>query len=202
MGFNILINSTDESTIIKSIESLAVDLIVNKAIKINDSIYSLIDIEVYYWNKKHPDDYTRGVEHNRKQGELEVHRYGIDISLGNKKDEDFGGILICGLYDVKNKKVIGKSLISRTLFNSLTIGDNTIELVTHENKWTEVFKSKRLHLGAANNENKEKYLDSYYKFLAKETSLFKNQKYKDKEKIFRNSDLNETEDLLGYNITR
>ena len=194
------IDTTSELTINKSLVTIADDLIINKAIRINERIFSLIDIEVYYWHEKHQDDFAKGVNHDRAKGELEAHRYGIDISLGNKKGVEFGGILICGLFDNQDNLVIEKPLVQRTLFNSLKISDNSIEFVNQHNKWKETFKSKRNKLGIADNDNKKKHVDSFYKYLAKDSEIFK--KYSGKEAIFRNSELsdNEIKDLLGYNI--
>lgn len=196
------VDTTSDLTIKKSIEFIAKDLILHKVIEINDSSFSLIDIEVYYWHEKHKDDFTKGVNHNRPLGEFEAHRYGIDISLGNHKNIEFGGILICGLFDIKNNLVIEKSSVQRTLINSLNNGNNTIKLVSNTNSWREIFKSKRLNLGAPDNDNKKKYVDSCYKFLAKNSSIF--EKYKGKEAIFKNSNLSDSDiiDILGYNITR
>ena len=87
---NIQINTTSELTIKDSLESIANDLILNKAIRINDFVFSLIDLEIYYWQEKHQDDFAKGVNHNKAIGELEAHRYGIDISLGNTYKDDFG----------------------------------------------------------------------------------------------------------------
>jgi hypothetical protein len=196
------IDTTSELTIIESLAEIANDLIVSKAIKINDNTFSLIDIEVYYWHKNHQDDFAKGVNHDKEFGELEAHRYGIDISLGNNKNLGFGGILICGLFDNQKNIPIEKPLVHRTLFNSLKMLDNTIEFVPQQNVWTNVFRSKRNNLGIADNENKRKYADSFYKFLASNSSIFSN--YRGKETIFKNSELSDQKikELLGYSIKR
>jgi len=196
------IDTTSELMIKESLVTIANDLIINKAIRINDKTFSLIDIEVYYWHNNHPDDFANGVNHDKAKGELEAHRYGIDISLGNHDGVEFGGILICGLFDNQNKTIIEKPLVQRTLFNSLKISNNTIEFVEIQNDWTTTFRSKRNNLGIADNDNKRKYADSLYKFLARDNSVF--TKYKGKESIFKNSELsdNEVKELLGYNVMR
>ncbi len=127
------INTTSEATIKESLVTIANDLIINKAIKINDKTFSIIDIEVYFWHKNHQDDFAKGVNHDKDKGELEAHQYGIDISLGNEKDVEYGGILICGLFDNQTKQVIEKPLVWRTLFNSLKVSNNTIELIDKQN---------------------------------------------------------------------
>ncbi len=200
--FSIIIDTTSESTIRESLFNIANKLIINKAIKINEKIYSLIDIEVYFWHNKHPDDYANSVDHHKNAGELEAHRYGIDISLGNKKNIEVGGILLRGLLDNQTNEVIQKSGVFRALFNSLKSEDNTIHIIDHKNTWSKTFSSKRISLGKADNLNKEKYSDAPYRFIAREPSLFKN--FKGKEKMLKDSNLNDKEikELLGYNLQR
>lgn len=195
------INKSSKSSIVSSLVEIANDLIFNNLIVINDALYSFIDIEVYYWHKLHPDDYARGVKHSRPLGEFEMHRYGIDLSLGNQENVDFGGILIRGLYDVRNKQVITKPEVVRTLFNQFIQGKNRFELIQKKSGWEGVFRSKRLNLGEIS-DGKEEYFNSLYKFLAREKELFAS--YPDKEAIFRDSDLNETEikGILGYSIKK
>ncbi len=196
------IDTTSELTINESLVTIANDLIINKAIRINDRTFSFIDIEVYFWHINHQDDFAKGVNHDKKIGELEAHRYGIDISLGNQKGIEFGGILICGLFDNQNQSIIEKPLVQRTLFNSLKLNDNTIEFIEKQNIWKETFRSKRNNLGVADKNNKRKYADSFYKFLARDNSIF--TKYKGKEILFKHSELsdNEVKELLGYSIAR
>ncbi len=199
------IDTTSKETIKKSIVTIANDLIINKALKVNDKTFSFIDIEVYFWHDNHPDYLTEKVNHNREKGQLEAHRYGIDISLGNQKEAGYGGILICGLFDNQKKRVIEKPLVWRTLFNSLKVSDNTIELIEKQNPWTKTFRAKRNNLGRAKNEDEEKYSDYDYKFLARDRSIF--TKYEGKEKIFKNVTKEELTDeevkeLLGYKLSR
>ncbi len=196
------INKTSIDSIIQSLDSIANDLILNKVISINDSLFSLIDLEVYYWHDLHQDDYARGVKHLKPKGEFEAHRYGIDLSLGNQLDIEFGGILICGLYDIKTKRVLSKTEVKNTLFNQFNLGDNKFELVTSKTPWNATFKSQRMNLGNAKSDNHTRFENSFYKFIAKDAILFKN--YKGKETIFRNSDLanDEIEKMVGYKLKR
>lgn len=195
------INTKSESTIVESIDYLAKDLILNRAIKVNESIFSIIDVEVYFWHEKHKDEYARGVDHFKPFGEFEAHRYGIDLFLGNKAEIEFGGVLICGLIDTQSQIVIEKSSVIRTIFNQLNIGGNSISIISHSNIANSLFRTKRLNLGKSDND-KKKFVDAKYKYLLKDCQIFK--KYKDKERIFKESDLSEAEiqDLLGYKIKK
>ena len=196
------INKSSKDTIAESLELLANDLILNKVISVNDSLLSMIDLEVYYWHHLHQDDYARGVKHLKYFGEFEAHRYGVDLSLGNQLDIEFGGILICGLYDIKNSQPIPKSAVKNTLFNQFNLGKNKFELITHKTPWEATFKSQRMNLGKAESGNQKQFERSFYKFLAMDSGIFKN--YKGKETIFRNSDLSDDEidNILGYKLKR
>jgi len=195
------IDKTSRETIIDSLESIAKELITNTIIVVNESKFSFIDIEVYYWHNNHPDKYAEGVTHSRPFGEFEMHRYGIDLSLGNQENVEFGGVLIRGLWDLQEDRVIKKPEVVRTIFNNFTLGNNRFELIKEKTPWNDIFRSKRLNLGEPD-EDKTIYFDALYKFMAKDSSLFNN--YPDKETIFKNSDLSDKEinDFLGYNLKR
>ncbi|HOZ14766.1 MAG TPA: hypothetical protein PK784_08265 [Tenuifilaceae bacterium] len=195
------IDNTSRESIVESLENFAKDLILNKVIIINDSKFSIIDIEIYYWYKNHPDEYAKGVEHTRPFGEFEMHRYGVDISLGNNENVGFGGALIRGLYDLNELKPIKKTDVVRSIFNKLALGSNRFELITEKTPWIEIFRSKRLNLGVPD-DAKSIFFDAPYKFMAKDVSIFKN--YPDKEQIFKSSNLKDSDlkDLLGYTLKR
>ncbi len=195
------IDKSSKQTIVKSLDEIAKNLILQKAIVVNQSVYSIIDVECYYYHSNHPDEYAKGVNHNRPIGEFEMHRYGIDLSLGNNQGVDFGGILICGLYDLNKQNVINKSHVVRELFNQLRQGSNIFELIDLPSPWTNVLKSKRLHLGKAEG-LKEDYEKELYKFCAFSSEIFK--KYPNKEHILRESDLKDDEifELLKYKLKK
>lgn len=194
------ISTYSEEEIKESLYSIVKNLILNKVLVVNNVEYSFIDLEIYYWHELHQDDYAKGVKHTRPLGDLELHKYGVDISLGNKDGIEFGGILIRGLFDIKKKLVIPKSEVVRTLYNNINIGDNRVELIEHRLPWDDIFQTKRINLGTADNANKLIFKDVRYRFLAKDKSLFAS--YKGKEKIFADSNLSDQEitDLLGYKI--
>jgi hypothetical protein len=195
-----LINTSKE-LIIKSFDRIARDLILNGAISVNGYLFSFIDIEFYYHHENHPDGFT--MEHNRPKGELEIHRYGIDLSLGKTGEDGYGGILICGLYDSQKCMPISKPQVIREIFNQIKMGDNKLELVEYKSLWNEVFKSKRQNLGdPGNNKNKQDYASSLYKYFAKDEGILKD--YKGKEAILRSSELSEEEieKLIKYKLKK
>ena len=193
------IDKTNRDTIVNSLERIAKNLILNKGIKVNDSVFSIFDVEIYYWHKLHRDDYANPNFHKRPTGEFEAHRYGIDLSLGNQEDE-FGGILICGIVNIKSNEspIYKSSHVLNTLFNKLRIGQNVFEIIDYENPQQEVFKSARLKLGKASTDSKKEFVSALYKYLSYSEEIFKN--YKGKESVIKNSDLelDKKSKLLGY----
>ncbi len=190
-----------KDSIIESFDRIAKDLILNRAISVNGYQFSFIDIEFYYHHENHPDGYT--LKHNRPKGELEIHRFGIDLSLGKTEENGYGGILICGLYDLQNSHPIPKAQVIRELFNKIKMGENKLELLEIKPLWNDVFKSKRQHLGNPGTEkNRSDFVNSLYKYVARDETLLKD--YRGKEAILRSSELNEEdiEKLIKYKLKK
>jgi len=195
------IENLSKDSIIESFDRIAKDLILNRAISVNGYMFSFLDIEFYYHHENHPDGYT--MKHIRPKGELEIHRYGIDISLGNQEKEGYGGVLICGLYDRSSKKPIPKPQVIRDLYNQIRMGENKLELVEIKSPWNEVFKSTRQHLGdPGTDKNRQDYVNSLYKYVAKNEGILRD--YKGKEAILRTSNLSEEEieKLIKYKLKK
>lgn len=195
-----LINTSKE-LIIKSFDGIAKDLILNRAISVNGYKFSFIDIEFYYHHENHQDGYT--MNHNRPKGELEIHRYGIDLSLGITGEEGYGGILICGLYDSQKSMPISKPQVIREIFNQMKMGENKLELVEYKSPWNDVFKTKRQNLGdPGKDKNKQDYVNSMYKYFAKDERILR--EYKGKETILKSSELSEEEilELIKYKLKK
>ncbi len=195
------IENSSKDSIIESFDRIAKDLILHRAISVNGYQFSFIDIEFYYHHENHPDGYT--LKHDRPKGELEIHRFGIDLSLGKTGEDGYGGVLICGLYDRSSKKPIPKPQVIRELYNQIKMGENKLELVEIKPLWNDVFKSKRQNLGDPGNEkNRQDYAKSLYKFFVKDEEILKN--YKGKEAILRSSELREEEieKLIKYKIKK
>ncbi|MBX3164114.1 MAG: hypothetical protein KF900_06495 [Bacteroidetes bacterium] len=200
-------DTTSKESITKSLEFIAKELILKTALKINDSMYSLIDIEAYYYHEYHRDTHT--LDHERMCGELEAHRYGVDLSLGfgnqnNIPKEGYGGFLIRGLYDLNKNIVIEKSEVRKVLFNQLCIGSNSIEWISMPQKLgNDIFKSRRINLGKENDFTCKKY-----RYLLKAEFIFKEHKYNSKSGkktfLFENSNLSDDEIKIysGYKIKK
>lgn len=191
------INSSTGSEVAESFNKIANELITNSKLVINNKMFSFIDLEFYYYCPNHPDEYT--LPHSRPMGEFEMHRFGIDISLGNGQTE-FGGILLRGLYDEAERKTIIKSHILKTLLNNLFLGENFIQIISEKTQWESVFAITRARLGNPNTHNKKTYSDKPYRIIAKSQKVLAN--YPNKEAIIKKSSLSafETEELLGYKL--
>ncbi|NLE24803.1 MAG: hypothetical protein GX625_05580 [Clostridiaceae bacterium] len=195
------IENLSKDSIIESFDRIGKDLILNRAISVNGYLFSLIDIEFYYHHENHPDGYT--MKHIRPKGELEIHRYGIDISLGSQEKEGYGGVLICSLYDRSSDKPIPKPQVIRELYNQIRMGDNKLDLVEVKPLWNGIFQSKRQHLGdPGTDKNKQDYVNSMYKYVVKDEGILRD--YKGKEAILRSSDLSEEEieKLIKYKLKK
>lgn len=195
------IENSSKDSIIESFARIAKDLILHRAISVNGYQFSVIDIEFYYHHENHPDGYT--LKHDRPKGELEIHRFGIDLSLGKTGEDGYGGVLICGLYDRSNKKPIPKPQVIRELYNQIKMGENKLELVEIKPLWNDVFKSMRQHLGDPGiDKNKQDFVNSLYKYVVMDEEILKN--YKGKEAILRSSELSEEEieKLIKYKLKK
>lgn len=195
------IENLSKDSIIESFDRLAKDLILNRAISVNGYLFSFIDIEFYYHHENHPDGYT--MKHFRHRGEFEIHRYGIDLSLGKTGDDGYGGILLCGLYNLQNGIPIQKPQVIREILNQIKMGENKLELVEFNSPWNDVFKSKRQHLGdPGTDKNKQDFVNSLYKYVVQDEEILKN--YKGKEAIMRSSNLSEEEieKLIKYKLKK
>jgi hypothetical protein len=78
-------------------------------------------------------------------------------------------------------------------------GENNIKIIAARNNWPAYFRSIRANLGKSDSDNKKKYVGAKYRYLIKDSTIFKG--FKGKEKLFRDSSLEnpkEIKNLLGY----
>jgi hypothetical protein len=173
-------------------------------IVMNETFFSLYDCEFYYYSPSHKDGFT--LPHSKPIGDLRMHDYGIDISLGFEGKDTYGGILIRGVWMTKheNSKVPQtKSQFEISLFNSLKLGQNTLIYTERNIVGTyKLFKTIRKNLGKIDllKDRTLEMLQAKYRFISHDISAFTN--IKGKEKILRNSTLpsEDWQGLLTYNI--
>ena len=131
----------------EKIVSIAEAILINYKLKVNQTTYAITDLEFYLYHPNHRDEYALGVNHDRIAGELEAHRYGVDIALANELTCK-GGALICGLLDIESGEIIPKSKVLRSIINQIHVGSNSIEWVEGKNDWNDIFSSTRVNLGS------------------------------------------------------
>jgi len=196
---NFTINTDSFESVQKSFSSIASELINKYELKINDKIFQFIDIEFYFFSNVHKDGFT--MNHNRKLGEFEAHRYGVDISLGNFNNT-YGGILIKSL--LHGTRIISKSQIKNEIINNFQIGKNEIE-ISKKQKLTDVklIQTERENLGKIDItiNRSEKFKKGKYRFIISDKETIR--RLKGKESFLKKSNLtsNEIQDLIGYRLS-
>lgn len=168
-------------------------------LKINGKVFQFIDVEFYFFCKVHKDGFT--MNHIRNIGELEAHRYGIDISIGNSENS-YGGILIKSLLD--KTKIISKSQIKNELINNFLIRQNEITINKKQNS-TEIklIQTERENLGKIDigKNRTQEFKQEKYRYVVFDKEII--QKYKGKESLLRKSNLScsEIQELIGYKLS-
>lgn len=132
-------------------EKIACELLNNYAIQNHDSIYRLIEVEFYWTSPKYKDDSTYQRKHvNPKNGDWFFHYSGVDIALKNDKIRGFGGILIRGIYSLKEKRIYkGPMICAMKLFSGTSAFSESIKTKIIEYKFDkkEVKRTERIGLG-------------------------------------------------------
>lgn len=94
------------------------DIILNKTILlVNQHKYRITEIEFYLKSEEHEDSYTHCNKDQLEYGCWYFHRYHngtykagtykcMDLTLGNKKENKYCGVLIRSIYDIDNKNII------------------------------------------------------------------------------------------------
>lgn len=75
-------------------------------IKNGETKYCLTDIEFYLLASWHQDFYTYGKEPQKSIGKWFYHSSGIDFTFGDEIQNNYGGILIRGIIEMKNYRPI------------------------------------------------------------------------------------------------
>lgn len=103
-------NNNDE--IVSLFNTYADKLLNNSVLKIKDQTYRICEIEMYYHDKTHPDEYTHKDILQMEFGKFYMHRFKnktyksgtykcIDIAYGDKKQKTYFGILIRSIKNIK-----------------------------------------------------------------------------------------------------
>jgi hypothetical protein len=196
----IFIDNTSLNSVVKSFAAIANKLINEYVLVINNNEYQFIDIEFYYFCYTHIDGFT--MIHEKPIGQIEAHKYGVDISLGNKPD-CYGGILIKSL--LHNNKVISKSKIKNEIINGLQMNENIIKIKEKQkHSGYQLIETTRDNLGVIDSTNNRtfEFKNAKYRFIVSDRDIF--SKISGKEKTLKSSDLSseQIQKLLGYNLQK
>lgn len=146
MDFLIIEHETEEE-----FKEIAQELFNNYAIQNHDSTFRIIEIE-FYWNSlSHKDESTYLRKYvDPKQGEWFFHYSGVDIALKNELNGGYGGILIRGIYDIKEHRLYKGPMVSAMkLFSCTNAFSESIKtrIIKHEFRSTKVLNDIRIGLG-------------------------------------------------------
>jgi hypothetical protein len=109
---------TDSQNINDDFKRIATELMNDWVLKIENSMYRIIEIEFYFKSKSHNDDYAHAHELQKKPDCWYFHASGVDITFGN--DEAYGGILIRGIFNLGSLKyTYGPINVVTELFSNL-----------------------------------------------------------------------------------
>lgn len=132
-------------------EMIADKLFNNYAVETHESTYRLTEIEFYWTSPKRKDDSTYQRKHvDPNHGDWFFHYSGVDIALKNEEIGGFGGILIRGVYSLKEKKRYkGPMVCAMKLFSGTNAFMDSIKTRVIEYKFDKqkLDKSARIGLG-------------------------------------------------------
>lgn len=138
-------------------QNIAQTLFDNYAIRSNNALYRLIEIEFYWNSPNHIDNSTYKRKHvDPKSGDWFFHYSGVDIALKNEGTGGYGGILIRSLYDTERKKIIkGPMVCAMKLFSENNAFSQSIktQVIPHSFPKSKIEKGKRIGLGKNAKEN-------------------------------------------------
>lgn len=98
---------------------IASSLMNDNVLLVGENYFRFTALEFYYFEKNsHPDIYSHQHKNQTTNGQWYFHGSGLDITFGNK--DVFGGILIRGIKNLKEKTYInGPIMCVQELFNHL-----------------------------------------------------------------------------------
>lgn len=147
---------------------LAEKLLNNFVISANGQIYNFIEIEFYYYSKRHPD--TKTLKRISKPGKFFFHQYGMDISFLSDEKE-FGGVLIRSIKK-ENEFINGPHKVLNELLNNINDSNEiSLKLIKNINDFP-YKKMKRI----IRNTPEYIYYDKFYRYVALYSD--KHNKYK------------------------
>lgn len=198
----------DENNIENEFKRLANLILLEKSLKINNTLFWFTEIEFYYYCDIHQDAFTH--QHNESAKKWRFHNQGFDITL--KGDSGFGGILIRGvehddpIKDKKDRFINGPRKVLFEIMKYLNPVDqplNYFGLINSNKRDLQVFRAFRHGLNSPNPELKsdkpEFYKTVNYRFIVNPRM----NQFNDRERIARSfNDSKLSFDFLGYTLSQ
>jgi len=135
----------------KEFKEIAQILFDNYAIQTHNTLFRLTEIEFYWHSSSHQDNSTYKRKHvDPKTGDWFFHYSGVDIALRNEHTGGYGGILIRGIYDINNKRMIkGPMVCAMVLFSETNAFSKSIvtQIVSHKFDKSKIEIRQRVGLG-------------------------------------------------------
>jgi len=132
-------------------EKIADKLLNDYAIENHEAIFRLTEIEFYWTSPNHYDESTyKRIHVNPKHGDWFFHYSGVDIALRNDEIGGYGGILIRGIYRLKDKKPYkGPMVCAMKLFSGTSAFNESIKtkVIVYTFDRKEIKKKPRFGLG-------------------------------------------------------
>lgn len=132
---------------------IADKLLNNYAIENHESVFRLTEIEFYWNSPNHKDEstYKRNLT-DPNNGEWFFHYSGVDIALKNEKTGGYGGILIRGIYSLKEEKVYyGPMVCAMKLFSGTSVFSDSIKTKIIEQPLDRIEVEKKPRIGLGDN---------------------------------------------------
>lgn len=167
LNFQIDINQD----LVEQFDRIAKELFNELEFVVNRNIFFLTEIEFYVYNKKvHADPFVHKHDLQLKSNAWYFHGSGIDITIGDKASETYGGVLLRGLKSVNGNETNyydGPLVILREVFRCLQFKkvNQTFGLIRGGLKNDEIYKSTRIGLESKNEKEREEYKRKLYRYL-------------------------------------
>ena len=138
-------------------KKIAEKIFTEYAIKTNDSLFRMVEIEFYWNSTNHIDNSTYHRKYvDPKNGDWFFQYSGVDIALRNVETGGYGGILIRSILDVNINRIFkGPQVCMMRLFSGTNAFGDLIQTKIIEHKFVEnpIIESKRIGLGKNAKEN-------------------------------------------------
>lgn len=175
----------------KSFDTIAYSLTNFLVLRVNDKLYRITEIEIYYFNNKsHPDPYVHKDDRQTTQAKWYFHSSGVDITFGEwdeeKRKRIYAGILIRGVKDIEESRYIDGPLnvVSEIFdqFGHINNNRKTLELIENQffEEEEEPIKAHRVGLSIKKGRVFQDYKARLYRYIV---DLNVKHKFKEKTKV-------------------